>query len=88
MKAEQRELFRDTILRSFRQMRGGMNLATLAVIVRSCGFKDFENADLEEDIQYFVDKGFLADVPKSHSVAIKLWRITAAGIDDLEGRGI
>lgn len=88
MNAEQKEILRDTILRSFRTMRGAMRLTTLAVIVKSCGFKDFENADLEEDIQYFVDKGFLAEVAKSHSMANKLWRITAAGIDDLEGRGI
>jgi hypothetical protein len=86
MNPEQREIFRDTILRSFRHMRGGMNLATLRVVLRSCGFDHFEDEDALADIQYFLDAKFLAEVPKSHSIGLKIWRITKDGVDDLEKR--
>jgi hypothetical protein len=35
-----------------------------------------------------MDKGFVAEVVKSHSVGNRIWRITASGVDDLERRGL
>jgi hypothetical protein len=82
------ELFRDTLLRGFRNMRTGLGLESLRVILTSCGFTRFEDGDMEDDIQYFMDKGFLVEVFKSHSPGNRIWRITAAGVDDLEKRGL
>ena len=89
MNAQQREIFRDTTLRAFQACGGcGLSLVTLEVTLRACGFRSFTREDMEGEIQYFVDKGFLAEVAKSHSVGNRIWRITAAGRDDLEGRGL
>ena len=89
MNAQQREIFRDTTLRAFQACGGcGLSLVTLDVTLRTCGFKRFEPEEIEADVQYFTDKGFVAEVSKSHSVGNRIWRITAAGMDDLEGRGL
>jgi hypothetical protein len=89
MNLQQREIFRDTILRSLKAAAGcGLTLATLEVALRACGFRHFQEADIEGDLQYLSDKGFMAEVPKSHSLGNRLWRITAAGTDDLEKRGL
>jgi hypothetical protein len=88
MSTEQREIFRDTILQALNRMPGGMSLATLRVILKSCGFTRFAEEDVEAGLQYFIDKQFVAPVPKSHSLGLKVWRITAAGVDDLESRDL
>jgi ribulose bisphosphate carboxylase small subunit len=83
------ELFRDALLRSLKAARStGMNLFTLEIALRLTGFSCLEHEDVEEQIQYFMDKGFIAEVPKSHSPANKIWRLTAVGMDDLEKRGL
>jgi hypothetical protein len=63
MNAQQREVFRETVLRAF-QSAGccGLSLATLDVTLRTCGFKRFEAEEIEADVQYFTDKGFVAEV--------------------------
>ncbi len=87
MNAQQHEIFRETILRAFQAAAGcGLGLTTLDVTLRACGFKHFDAAQVEADLQYFMDKGFIAEVPKSHSLGNRLWRITAAGTDDVEQR--
>ncbi len=89
MNAQQHEIFRETMLRAFQAAAGcGLCLATLDVTLRTCGFKRFEEQDIEAEVQYFTDKGFVAEVPKSHSLGNRIWRITAAGVDDLERRGL
>jgi hypothetical protein len=89
MTQSQREIFRDTVLRAFQACSGcGLNLVTLEVTLRACGFRRFTTEEMEGDIQYFTDKGFLAEVAKSHSLGNRIWRITAAGMDDLERRGL
>ncbi len=87
MNAQQHEIFRDTVLRAFQAAAGcGLSLTTLEVTLRACGFKRLEEQRIEAEVQYFMDKGFVAEVPKSHSLGNRLWRITAAGTDDLERR--
>jgi hypothetical protein len=89
MNAQQREIFRETVLRAFKAAAGcGLSLTTLEVTLRVCGFKGVEAGEIEAEVQYFMDKGFVAEVPKSHSLGNRIWRITAAGTDDLEQRGM
>ena len=77
------------MLRAFQAAAGcGLSLITLDVTLRACGFKGFAAEEIEAEVRYFMDKGFVAEVPKSHSVGNRIWRITAAGVDDLEGRGL
>jgi hypothetical protein len=89
MNPQQREIFRETALRAFKASGAcGLSLVTLEVSLTACGFRRFTADEMEADLQYFVDKGFIAEVPKSHSLGNRIWRITAAGIDDLERRGL
>jgi hypothetical protein len=86
---ENLELFRDALLRSLKANRTtGMNRFTLEIALRMTGFARATAGEVEQEIQYFMDKGFVVEVAKSHSPANKRWRITAAGVDDLEMRGL
>ena len=86
---EHLELFRDAILRSLKSNRlTGMNRFTLEIALRMVGFPRATTEEVENEIQYFIDKGFIVEIPKSHSPANKRWRITAAGVDDLDRRGL
>jgi hypothetical protein len=85
---EQLELFRDALLRSLKAARSvGLNLQSLELALMAAGFKHFTRAEVQDEIQYFVDAKFIAEAPKSHSFGHKVWRITKDGIDDLEKRG-
>jgi hypothetical protein len=85
----QLELFRDALLRALKAARAtGFSLSNLEIALRASGFRHFAPAELEAELQYFADKGFVAENPKSHSLANRIWRITAAGVDDLEKRGL
>ncbi len=89
MNAEQREVFRDLVLRAFKMARGcGLSLVTLEITLKNCGFHRVEAEEMEAEVRYFIDKGFVAEVVKSHSVGNRIWRITANGVDDLERRGL
>jgi hypothetical protein len=89
MNAEQREVFRDLVLRAFKNARGcGLSLVTLETTLKNCGFNRVEAEEMEAEVRYFMDKGFVAEVVKSHSVGNRIWRITASGVDDLERRGL
>jgi hypothetical protein len=89
MNAQQHEVFRDMVLRAFKMSKGcGLSLVTLDTTLRNCGFTRHEPEEMEAEVQYFMDKGFVAEVAKSHSVGNRIWRITAAGVDDLERRGL
>jgi hypothetical protein len=85
----QLELFRDALLRALKAAHStGFSLSNLEIALRASGFRHFTLSELEGELQYFTDKGFVAENPKSHSVANRVWRITAAGVDDLEKRGL
>jgi hypothetical protein len=85
---EQLELFRDALLRSLKAARSiGLNLQSIELALMVAGFRHFTRSELEDEIQYFIDAKFIVEVPKSHSFAHKIWRITKEGIDDLEKRG-
>jgi hypothetical protein len=86
---EHLELFRDAILRSLKANRAsGMNRFTLEIALRMVGFPRASTEEVEREIQYLIDKGFVLEVPKSHSPANKRWRLTAAGVDDLDLKGL
>jgi len=83
------ELFRDALLRALKAAYStGFSLSNLEIALRLSGFRHFTTAELEGELQYFADKGLVRENWKSHSVSNKIWRITAAGVDDLEGRGL
>ncbi len=85
---EQLELFRDALLRSLKAARSiGLNLQSIELALMVAGFRHFTRSELEDEIQYFIDAKFIVEVPKSHSFAHKIWRMTKEGIDDLEKRG-
>ncbi|HZM04591.1 MAG TPA: hypothetical protein VFC44_16420 [Candidatus Saccharimonadales bacterium] len=85
----QLELFRDTLLRSLKAARSfGLNLQAIELALMVSGFRHFSRSELEDELQYFIDAKFIAEVPKSHSFGHKTWRITKDGIDDLERRGL
>jgi len=84
----QLELFRDALLRSLKAARSiGLGLPAIELALMTSGFRHFTRAEVEDELQYFVDAKFVVEVPKSHSFGNKLWRITKDGIDDLEKRG-
>jgi hypothetical protein len=86
---EHLELFRDAILRALKASpTAGLNRGTLEIALRLGGFPPATAQDVEREIQYLIDKGFVAEVLKSHSPANKRWRLTAAGMDDLDLRGL
>jgi hypothetical protein len=85
----QLELFRDALLRALKAARSaGFSPSNLEIALRASGFRHFTTAELDAELQYFADKGFITEIRKSHTVSNRVWRITAAGIDDLEGRGL
>ena len=86
---EQLELFRDALLRTLKASRSiGLNLQAIELALMVAGFRRFSRAELEDELQYFIDAKFVAETPKSHSFGHKVWRITKNGIDDLERRGL
>jgi hypothetical protein len=85
----QLELFRDTLLRTLKAARAfGLNLQALELAMMVSGFRHFSRSEMEDELQYFIDAKFIVEVPKSHSLGHKVWRITKDGIDDLERRGL
>jgi hypothetical protein len=85
----QLELFRDALLRVLKAARTiGMNLQALELALRAAGFRRVNSEDLEDELQYFIDARFIVEIPKSHSLGHKIWRITKEGIDDLERKGL
>jgi hypothetical protein len=85
---EQIEMFRDALLRSLKAARTvGMSLVSIEMAMMLAGFRQFTRSDVEDEIQYFIDARFVAEIPKSHSLSHKIWRITKEGVDDLERRG-
>lgn len=86
--ANQLEIFRDAILISLKAARTtGRNLSNLRLELHIAGFRNVQDGDITDELAYFIDAGFIALVPKSHSVGNRIWRITKDGIDDLERRG-
>jgi hypothetical protein len=88
MNAQETQLFRDTIMMSVQRYPRGLTLFSIDTALRASGYRHFGERDLEGHIHYLVDKGFMAEVPKTHTPQLQMWRLTAAGTDDLAKRGL
>jgi len=88
MTPEQRELFRISLLRVLDANRSqfGFGLTALATLVLRFGFKVGPD-DVEPEIIYLEDKGFVTLIGKAISPENRTWRITADGRDYLASNG-
>jgi hypothetical protein len=82
--SSQREQIRLSVLRYCDAAdQFGLAAPLLLQFVRSEGHRQLNRQQLETEIGYLCDKGFLTPVPKEISPENSLWRITAAGRDFL-----
>lgn len=89
MNAQQRELFRQALLRTLEANESGRGLGAqaLQVLVGAFGFSMPPLDDVKREVAYLEDKTFVAVVGKAISPENKTWRITAAGRDELAAHG-
>lgn len=85
MSPEPRELFRRALLEALdaNGTRYGLGLAALRLHLAPFGFPGSNTADIERELLYLIDKGFVAEVTKAVSPELRSWRITAPGRDHL-----
>jgi len=84
-----REVLRTNILQTAADSAPkGVTIPLVRVYARAGGFRSVTEEEVEAGIQYLVDKGFLALVPKSISPENKAWRVTADGQDFLALEGL
>ncbi len=85
MNPEPRELFRLALLRVLEAnpTRFGLGPSALAHLAVRFGFPWPGAADLQREVQYLEDKGYIVQVHKNLSPENRAWRITAAGRDYL-----
>lgn len=89
MTAEQRELFRVSLLQQLAAAAGvGLPLARLRIGAVHAGFADATLDAINAELLYLLDKGFVVATEKTISPEIKRWRITAAGRDFLAEQGL
>lgn len=87
MNAQQREQVRLSLLRYCESAdQYGLAAGLLLQFVRNEGFRSVTAENLDAEILYLADKGFLSAVIKSISPENRAWRITAAGRDFLAER--
>lgn len=88
MKPEQREMLRHALLQGADLAKPralALELARLTAV--RFGFRP-EDAELEAELAYLTEKGFLAREERAISPALAGWKITAAGRDYLEAQGL
>ena len=88
MKAEETQLFRDTILLSARNYPRGITRTSLDVCLRSAGFRDFSHRDLDFHLDYLRGKKLMENPSKHHTPELQLWKLTSEGVDDLAVRNL
>ena len=87
MTAETRKFLRIALLRAAAASRGnGLTLALCTFTARTLALR-IATEDVEEEVQYLVDKDFLEKVSSAISPEVRAWRITAAGRDWLATEG-
>lgn len=90
MKPEQREIFREDLLRILEDRasdRFGLGAKAIRVFLGEYGFRNTPIEDITAELQYLQDKGFVAIVGKQISPENTSWRITADGRDFLASKG-
>lgn len=87
--AQARELLRTCLLTSADAAgRYGLSEELALIGTRKYGLRSATVEDIQEEIQYLADKGFLVEVEKQISPENKSWRITATGRDWLANQGL
>ena len=87
MTAEQISILRDTILRVAARFKAPLASSTIEVCVGQAGFR-CDAEQLDDHLRYLCITGFLTEAPRSHTAQLRQWQITAAGLRDLEQRGL
>lgn len=88
MTPEETQIFRDTILMTTRNYPRGITRMSLDICLRSAGFTHHTYRDLDFHLEYLVSKTFLEVPNKSHTPELRMFKLTAAGVDDLSVRGL
>jgi len=67
----------------------GLGATTLQVQVMEFGFTVRDPAEVLRRLEYMADPriGFVAEISRTANKAVRTWKITAAGTDDLRSRG-
>lgn len=89
MNATQTEILRHALLTGAEAGKPyGMTVELFAMAARSMGLRSVTAAEIEAEIAYLVDKGFLHLEPKALSPENRRWRISATGRDYLATEGL
>lgn len=85
MTNEQRELFRQAILRVLdsNNTRFGLGVSAVQHSTVLFGFPSPKASDVSAELQYLADKNLIVECLKGISPENRAWRITAAGRDYL-----
>lgn len=83
MTAEQKEIYRENILT---QLRGGFPVhdKTILVGLQCGGFSGTDAAEMERELEYLIEKGFVRRERAFLSSGKKHYKLTAAGVEYLE----
>ncbi len=88
MTTEQREMLRLSLLGIANSAAAyGITLEVFRVYLRARGFNVTDD-EIKPELQYLIDKGFLALCEKQISPENMHWRITAEGRDFLANQGL
>lgn len=85
----QREIFRNQLLLAAKMAApAGLTIEHFTVHVKLNGFPKATKDEVEAEVTYLRDKGFVAPIEKKISPEIVALRITAAGSDYLAENGL
>ena len=88
MDSATKELFRENLIAQLAAVGAiGIKPAALKIGARKGGFEPTD-AQLDNEIDYLIGKGFVADIEKEISPANRRFKITAAGVDFAEKHGL
>ncbi|MDR3459562.1 MAG: hypothetical protein P4N60_19200 [Verrucomicrobiae bacterium] len=84
MNAEQKESFRLALLRVLDERaseRFGLTVQAIQVFLGQFGFRASKVDEVNVELQYLADKGYVVEISKTISPENRCWRITAEGRD-------
>ena len=84
MTPEQKEFYRKNIMRQLDACRVPMLGAALLNGLKWGGFEATDAAEMEREIEYLVEKGFVRVVADQVSAGVRRYKITAAGVEFME----
>ncbi len=82
MTPEIKKLFRVNVLQqTISGGRLGRTVNELLLEIRARGFSDASREDVREEIEYLIDKNYVAKLPEEISPEVESFKATAAGRD-------